>query len=228
MEAEEKEQMIKKRQENHSIWNQVALVQDELDSFRTFTHGIGSHCHSDDHKIAVKTGLETIMKTAAKLQDQIDECNQRRAQISQGLLMQRSFSGYVQQDSIQEGPGPTYDSQSPAMSPQNSTGLSEQTLSPPSRRRSSYATRRLDTDFTNGNKITRKGSNTSSTEPNSAVGFDSPPGPKKDSPVADETIEIPLHEDEELLPWLASMGDNAHSMFALPTHMEHTSPGQVD
>merc|ERR1711964_196931 len=39
--------------------------------------------------------------------DQIDMCNQRRAQISQGLVMQRSVGGYAQQDSMQDGPGST-------------------------------------------------------------------------------------------------------------------------
>ncbi|KAH6704348.1 hypothetical protein BKA61DRAFT_680606 [Leptodontidium sp. MPI-SDFR-AT-0119] len=150
-EAEKKEQMVTERQNNHVVWNQVASVQDELEFFRIFALGIECHCHSDDHKIAAKTGLETIMKTAAKLQDQIDMCNQRRAQISQGLVMQKSVGGYAQQDSMQGGPGSTHDSQSPAMSPQSSTGLLEQMPSPRSTRGSSYATRRLNTDFANGN-----------------------------------------------------------------------------
>ncbi|KAH9208877.1 hypothetical protein DL95DRAFT_414415 [Leptodontidium sp. 2 PMI_412] len=228
MEAEKKKQMVMERQNNHIVWNQVTSVQDELDSFRFFALDIECHCHSDDHKIAAKTGLETIMKTAAKLQDQINMCNQRRAQISQGLVMQRSVGGYVQQDSMQNGPGSTHDSQSPAMSPQNSTGLSEQMPSPRSTRGSSYATRQLNTDFANGNRITRKVSNDSSTQPDSAVDFNSPPGAKKDSPVEDEAIEKPVHEKEEFLPLRTSMGNNADPMFALLAHMERTGPGRVN
>ncbi|KAG4436066.1 hypothetical protein IFR05_008456 [Cadophora sp. M221] len=79
------------------------------------------------------------MKTAAKLQDQIDICNQRRAQISPGLVTQKPISGYTQQHSMQDSPGFTRDSQSPAISPQNATGLPELILSPCSIRGSSYS-----------------------------------------------------------------------------------------
>ncbi|KAL5321362.1 hypothetical protein ACEPPN_009318 [Leptodophora sp. 'Broadleaf-Isolate-01'] len=117
-EAEKREQMAKERHDNHIIWNQVAAVQDELESLRNFTLDIESHCQSSDHKTVAKTSLELITKTAAKLQDKVDTCNQRRAEISQGLIMQKSYGGYTQQDSMQ-------DSQSPEMSPQSSNGLPE-------------------------------------------------------------------------------------------------------
>ncbi|KAG4426835.1 hypothetical protein IFR04_000266 [Cadophora malorum] len=191
-EDETKGKMVIERQKNLVVWNQVASVQDELESFRIFALAIGCHCHSDDHKIAAKTSLETILKTAANLQDQIDMCNQGRAQISQGLVMQRSFGGYAQQDAMLDGPDSTNDNQSPATSPQNSTGLSEQMLGPRSSHRSSHATRRLNTEFANSNKIIRKGSNDSSTQPDSAVDFNRPLA-GKDSPVEDEAIGIPVY-----------------------------------
>jgi len=201
-EDETKEKMVVERQKNFVVWNQVASAQDELEPFRIFALGIEHHCHSDDHKIAAKTGLETIMKTAANLQDQIDMCNQRRAQISQGLVMQRSVGGYAQQDSMQDGPGST--------------------------RGSSHATRRLNPEFANGNKTIRKRSNDSSTQPDSAVDFNSPPGAEKDPPVEDEAIEIPVHGNEEVLPLRASMGNNADPMFALLAYMEQAGSGQVN
>ncbi|XMA13688.1 hypothetical protein WAI453_006479 [Rhynchosporium graminicola] len=200
LEDEIKENMAIERQKNLVIWNQVGSVQDELEPLRNLVLDIHYHCYSDDHKTSAKTGLEAIMKMATKLQDSIDICNQRRAQISHGLVMQRSFSGYAQQDSLWEGSGSTHDSQSPALSPQNSTGFSEQILSPRSTRGSSYATGRLNTDLVNGNRTTRKVSNVSSTHPDSAVEFDSPPGAMKDSPVEDEAIEIPVSGKEEFLP----------------------------
>lgn len=158
-------------------------------------------------------------------------CNKRRAQISQGLVMQRSFGGYAQQDSMQDGPGSTHDCQSPAMSPQtpqNSTGFSEQMLSPRSTRGSSYATRRINTDLANGNRITRNISNGSSTQPDSAVDFDSPSGAKTDSHVKDKAIKIPVSGKEEFLPLQASIGHHAGPMYALIANMKHTGPGQVN
>merc|ERR1712093_166646 len=139
-EAEKREHIAKERHKNLLVWKQIAAVQDELESLRGVTLDIENHCQSSDHKTVAKTSIELIMKTVAKLQDQIDMCNQRRAQISQGLVMQRSFGGYAQQDSIQDGPGSIQDRQSPVMSSRTSTGFSEQMLSPRSTRGSSYAT----------------------------------------------------------------------------------------
>ncbi|KAH6699878.1 hypothetical protein BKA61DRAFT_209925 [Leptodontidium sp. MPI-SDFR-AT-0119] len=141
-------------------------------------------------------------------------CNQRRAQIFQGLVMQRPFSSYAQQDSMQDGPGSTQDSQSPTMSSRNSTSYSEQMLSPRSTRGSSYATRQLNTDSADGNELTRKGSNDSSTQPDSAVDVNSPPG-TKDLPVEGEAIEIQVHE-EEFLPLRALRGNNANALSCVP------------
>jgi len=139
-EAEKREQMAKERHDNHIVWNQVAVVQDELEALQKFALDVESHCQSSDHKTVAKTSLELMMKTAAKLQHQIDMCNQRRAEISQGLIMQRSFGGYAQQDSMQDSPRSTQDGQSPAMSSRNSFA-SEQILSPRSTPGSSYASR---------------------------------------------------------------------------------------
>jgi len=227
-EAEKREHIAKERHKNLLVWKQIAAVQDELESLRGVTLDIENHCQSSDHKTVAKTSIELIMKTVAKLQDQIDMCNQRRAQISQGLVMQRSFGGYAQQDSIQDGPGSIQDRQSPVMSSRTSTGFSEQMLSPRSTRGSSYATCYLHTDFANGNELSRKGSNDSSTQPDSPVNFNSPPGAKKDLPVEDEAIEIPVHEKEDFVPVRASMGNHANPMFALHTYMEHTGPVQVN
>ena len=116
--------------------------------------------------------------------------------------MQRSVGGYAQQDSMQDGPGST--------------------------RGSSHATRRLNPEFANGNKTIRKRSNDSSTQPDSAVDFNSPPGAEKDPPVEDEAIEIPVHGNEEVLPLRASMGNNADPMFALLAYMEQAGSGQVN
>ncbi|KAH9204898.1 hypothetical protein DL95DRAFT_451482 [Leptodontidium sp. 2 PMI_412] len=200
-EAKKREQMAKERHDNHIIWNQVVAVQDELESLRNFILDIESHCQSSNHKT-----------------DQIDMCNQRRAQIFQGLVMQRSFGGYAQQDSMQDGPGSTQDGQSPTMSSRNSISYSEQMLSPRSTRGSSYATRQLNTDSADGNELTRKGSNDSSTQPDSAVDVNSPPG-TKDLPVEDEAIEIQVHEEEEFLPLRALRGNNANALSAFLTHM---------
>ena len=191
-EAEKREHIAKERHKNLLVWKQIAAVQDELESLRGVTLDIENHCQSSDHKTVAKTSIELIMKTVAKLQDQIDMCNQRRAQISQGLVMQRSFGGYAQQDSIQDGPGSIQDRQSPVMSSRTSTGFSEQMLSPRSTRGSSYATCYLHTDFANGNELSRKGSNDSSTQPDSAVDFNRPLA-GKDSPVEDEAIGIPVY-----------------------------------
>lgn len=133
------------------------------------------------------------MKTAAKLQDQIDMFNQRRAQISEGHVMQRLIGGYIEQDSRQDGPRSTQDGHSPIMSSQNSTGLleqiPEQRPSPRCIRGSSYAVRQISTELANSNELTRKGSNDSSTQPDSAVDINSSPD-TKDLPVEDNFIEI--------------------------------------
>ncbi|KAH7317368.1 hypothetical protein BKA65DRAFT_570963 [Rhexocercosporidium sp. MPI-PUGE-AT-0058] len=92
-EAEKKEQLVKERYDNHIVWNQVAAVQDELESLRNLTLDIKSHCQSSDYKAVAKISLESIIETAAKLQDQVDTCNQRRTEISPGLIMQKSHGG---------------------------------------------------------------------------------------------------------------------------------------
>ncbi|KAH7357115.1 hypothetical protein BKA65DRAFT_592633 [Rhexocercosporidium sp. MPI-PUGE-AT-0058] len=217
--AEKKDRMDKECQENHIVWNQVASIQDELKSLQILALGIGSHCHSDFHKIAAETSLEMIMTTSTKLQDQIDVCNQRRAQISQGLVMQKWFGGYSQQDSMLDSPGPTQDGQSTEMSPQNSTNFSEQMPSSCFIRESSSGTRRLDTDIANSDEMTRKGSNNSSTQPDSAVDFSSPPGSKKDLLVEDEAIEIQFHVEEGLCQLWASGGSDGDLIFAPLTYM---------
>ncbi|KAG4412659.1 hypothetical protein IFR04_014200 [Cadophora malorum] len=226
MEDKTKENMIIERQKNLVTWDQVASAQDELETLRNLALGVEHHCHSDDHKTAVKSCLETIITTAAKLQDQVDRCNQRRAQFSQGFVMQRSFGGYAQQDSIQDSPGSEHGSSSPAMSPQSSSHSLNQMLSPRSSCGSSYPTRRLDTNFANGKRTTRKGSS-ASTLPDSAVSLDSPASFKNDSPVEDEAIEIPVYENEESLGLPASMEDNADPVFEFLTHVENTGPQQV-
>lgn len=125
-EAEKKEQVFKARQENHLIWYEAASVQNTLESFRTLAIDVENNCENDEYKVAVKASLETILKTAAKLQHQIDVCNETRAETSEGLVMQRSTYGYVQQDSSQDSQGSSQDDQSPGTSSQYSTDLSQQ------------------------------------------------------------------------------------------------------
>ena len=219
--------MAKERHDNHIVWNQLGAVQDELDSLRDYTLDVVGHCQSSDHKTAAKISLELIKNINTKLQDQIDMCNQRRAQISEGLFMQRSFGSYTQQDSMQDGPRSTQDSQLLTMSSRKSSDFSEHTLRPGSTRGISYATRQLNTGFATGNELTRKKSNNYSTEPDSVIDLNSLPI-VKDLAVEDEAVEIPVHETEESLPLRVAIGNNANYLFALLTQMQHTGGGPLN
>ena len=213
--------MAKERHDNHIVWNQLGAVQDELDSLRDYTLDVVGHCQSSDHKTAAKISLELIKNINTKLQDQIDMCNQRRAQISEGLFMQRSFGSYTQQDSMQDGPRSTQDSQLPTVSSRKSSNFSEHTPRLRFTRGITYATRQLNTGFATGNELTRKKSNNYSTEPDSVIDLNSLPI-VKDLAVEDEAVEIPVHETEESLPLRVAIGNNANYLFALLTQMQHT------
>ncbi|KAH7342657.1 hypothetical protein BKA65DRAFT_552271 [Rhexocercosporidium sp. MPI-PUGE-AT-0058] len=250
-EAQKKDQMSKERQDNHIVWTKVASVQDELESFQNLALEIESTCLSNEYKTLARTGLETIMKTAAKLQTQIDMCNERRAQISPELVMQKSYGGYVQQGSLPDGPESMQDGQSPGMSPPQSSAYHSENLSmarPDSyaevttdgqskqmspgssgmgshvmTRADSYAAHKIDTDVANDVNMSRKGSSASSKQPDSAVDFNSPPGSKKYSPpVEDEAIDNSAYPPEIFRSSRESI-EGADAVFALLTHLQHDS-----
>ncbi|KAH7419362.1 hypothetical protein BKA64DRAFT_699396 [Cadophora sp. MPI-SDFR-AT-0126] len=237
-EAEKKEQMIKERQDNHFAWNQVAMVEEELESFRNLAFDIDSSCDSDDHKAMAKNSLNKVSILAAQLQDRIDICNQRRAEIGQGLVMTKSFGGYVQQDSIPDAQDSMRDGQSPTMSAQNSTYLpghgrsnsyATSTVSisdlpsvqhnrmgsRPMSRDISYAGNRITTDFASGVNMSRNGSSGSPGQTDSAIDFNSPPeGAKKEISIEDEGIENPMYPKDVPLPSLETMIPDADPSFA--------------
>ncbi|PVH89567.1 hypothetical protein DL98DRAFT_507862 [Cadophora sp. DSE1049] len=240
-EAEKKEQMVKERQDNHIAWNEVAMVEEQLESFRNLAFDIDRSCNSDDHKAMVKNSLNKVSILAAQLQDQIDMCNQRRAEIGQGLVMTKSFGSYVQQDSITDGQDSVQDGQSPAMSTQTSTyppghgrsnsyatsnvsvgdypsaqcnGLQSRPIS----REMSYAGQQFNTDFANGANMSRDSSNGSVKQPDSALGLDSPPeGVKRDTSIDDEGIDNPMYLKDESLPLETLVDSGINPLFALPS-----------
>ncbi|KAK0128521.1 hypothetical protein ONS95_000489 [Cadophora gregata] len=240
-EAEKKDQMIKERQDNHFVWSQVAILEEELDAFQTFASDVDSRCNSDEHKGQARTSMDKIVMLSAKLQEQIDMCNQRRADVGQGFVMTRSYGGYVQQDSLQDGPESLQDGQSPAMSPQNSTYL------PGHGRSNSYATssvgdqptggsrsrpmtgdisqsgNRINTDFANSVNMSRNGSSGSIMQADSAIDFNSPAGgAKKDMSIEDDGIGNPKYRRDEPLPSLETT--NADLSFTFLSQLELGGP----
>jgi len=233
-EAEKKEQMVRERQDNHIAWNNIARVEEELESFRNLAFDIESSCDSDDHKAIARESLNKVSILVAQLQDRVDMCNQRRAGISEGLVMTRSFTGYVQQDSIQNGPESVQDAHSPAMSAQTSTYLpghgrtnshATSTVSVgdlPSAQRNGMGSRpmsrdmsysenphKINTDFANGANMSRNGSTPGNSD--SAIGSNSPPeGVKKDMAIDDEGIGNPIYRNNEPLPSLDAGLDFAY------------------
>ncbi|CZS95785.1 uncharacterized protein RAG0_05314 [Rhynchosporium agropyri] len=193
-EAETKDNLIKERQENEIAWIRVAAVEDELQSLRNLALSLENSCECEEQKNLTRTGLDAISQVAAKLQAQIDNCNQARSEISPGLIMERSHEGYITRENIPDPEKPGSDgtasrqnSQQP-MSPHNTSNEAmfqqpSETVSAPSLLAANLIDHnmRINTDIYETHK-SREGSNGSNSRHDSAVDFDSPMGAKKDSP----------------------------------------------